>query len=250
MKWRLIDSDLSEPAFTVAADEAIAKARSENKVPNTLHFYRRNVPTISLGYFQEVEKSLNLKFCQQNNIQIVRRITGGSAIYTDSGHLVYGLAVDETILPKDRNKVFEKICGAIVMSLQELGIEAEFKLPNDILVNGRKISGSAQMRRWGIVLQHGTIVLNNDSKMLSCALKMDIAKIEERNQTPETYVTSLSETMGAQPDLEKVRSAIVHGFEAAFGIEFEESELTDYENELIRQLIIDKYGNKEWNMKR
>lgn len=250
MKWRLIDSGLSEPAFTVAADEAIAKARSENKVPNTLHFYRRNVPAISLGYFQEVEKSLELNYCRQNNIQIVRRMTGGSAIYTDPGHLVYGLAVGETILPKDRDGAFGKICGAIVLALQKLGIDSEFKLPNDILVNGRKISGSAQMRRWGIVLQHGTIVLENDSKTLSSALKMDIAKIEERGQRPETYVTSLSEVLGAQPDLEKVMSAVIHGFEEVFGIEFEKSRLTNYESELIDNLIAEKYGNDDWNFKR
>ncbi|MCK5641889.1 MAG: lipoate--protein ligase family protein [Gammaproteobacteria bacterium] len=246
----MVDSDLSEPAFTVAADEAIAKARSEGKVPNTLHFYRRNVPTISLGYFQEVEKSVNLKFCQQNNIQIVRRITGGSAVYTDSGHLLYGLAVDEAILPTGRNEAFETVCESIVLALKELGIEAEFKPVNDIMVNGRKISGSAQMRRWGIVLQHGTLVLSNEGNMLSNALKMDIPKIEERGQQPETYVTSISEITGQESDIKEIKSAIVKGFEAVFDIEFEASGLTDYENELIKQLINEKYGNNEWNMKR
>ena len=250
MKWRMVDSDLSEPAFTVAADEAIAKARSENKVPNTLHFYRRNVPTISLGYFQGIEKSLDMNFCRQNNIQIIRRVTGGSAVYTDPGHLIYGLAVDETILPKDKNKAFETVCSAIVLALKELGIAAEFKPPNDILVNGRKISGSAQMRRWGIVLQHGTLVLSNDNNMLSRALKMDLAKIEERGQQPETYVTSIAEITGQEPNLEKIKSAIVKGFEAVFDIEFEESGLTDYETELISQLINEKYGIEDWNLRR
>ena len=250
MKWRLIDSDLSEPAFTVAADEAIARARSEKKVSNTLHFYRRNVPTISLGYFQEIEKSIDMKFCQQNNIQIVRRVTGGSAIYTDPGHLIYGLAVDEAVLPNDKNKAFEMVCGTIVLALKELGIKAEFKPPNDILINGHKISGSAQMRRWGIVLQHGTLVLNNDNKMLSRALKMDISKIEELGQQPETYVTSIAEITGQEPDIKKIKAAIVKGFEAVFDIELEDSGLTNYENELIKQLINEKYGTEEWNLKR
>ena len=250
MKWRLVDSDLADPAFTVAADEAIARARSENKVPNTLHFYRRNVLTISLGYFQEVEKSINSQFCQQNNIQIVRRVSGGSAVYTDPGHLVYGLAVDEASLPSDRNKAFELVCGAIVLALKELGIEAQFKSINDVLVNGRKVSGSAQMRRWGIVLQHGTLVLSNEGNMLSSALKMDIKKIDARGQKPETYVTSISEITGQEPDIEKIKAAIVKGFESVFGIKFENSDLTHYENKLIKQLIIDKYGNDEWNLKR
>ena len=250
MKWRIINSDLSDPAFTVAADEAIARAVSENKVPNTLHFYRRNVPTISLGYFQQVDKSIDIDFCKRNNIQIVRRITGGSAIYTDPGHLMYGLAVGQDNLPDGRNDAFKMVCGAIVHALKELGIQAEFKPVNDVLVNGRKISGSAQMRRWGIVLQHGSLVMDNTSEMLSNALKQDMAKIQERGQKPETYVTSLSEILGTELDLEIIRSALVNGFEEVFNIKFEASGLTDYENELIDQLIAEKYGNKEWNFKR
>ena len=246
----MVDSDLSDPAFTVAADEAIARAVSENKVPNTLHFYRRNVPTISLGYFQQVEKSVDIDFCKRNNIQIVRRITGGSAIYTDPGHLMYGLAVGQEYLPEGRNDAFKRVCGAIVLALKELGVSAEFKPINDVLVNGRKISGSAQMRRWEIVLQHGSLVIDNDSEMLYKALKQDMVKIQERGQKPETYVTSLSEILGMQPDLEKVRSALVHGFETVFNIKFEESGLTDYENKLIDKLIDEKYGNKEWNLKK
>ena len=106
------------------------------------------------------------------------------------------------------------------------------------------------MRRWGIVLQHGTLVLSNEGNMLSNALKMDIPKIEGRGQQPETYVTSISEITGQEPDLEIIKKAIVKGFEAVFDIEFEASGLTDYENELIKQLINEKYGNNEWNMKR
>ncbi len=250
MKWRLVDSDLSSPVFTVAADEVIARARSEDKVPNTLHFYRRNVPTISLGYFQEVEKSVDLNFCQKHDISIVRRISGGSAIYADSGHLIYGLTVGQDYLSNDRNETFEKVCSAILFALKELNIVAEFKPPNDILVDGRKVSGSAQMRRWGIVLQHGTLVLNNDGNILSKALKMDIAKILDRGQQPETYVTSLSKVLGTSPDFEIVKKAIIHGFEKVFDIEFEESQFTDYENKLINQLIDEKYGTDSWNFKR
>ena len=250
MKWRIINTDLSDPALTVAADEAIARAVSENKIPNTLHFYRRNVPTISLGYFQEVEKSVDIDFCQKNNIQIVRRVTGGSAIYTDSGHLMYALVVDEAALPKDRNDAFKKVCGSIVQALGKLGVQAEFKPVNDIMVNGRKVSGSAQMRRWGIVLQHGSLVMKSSNEMLYKALKQDIAKIEERGQRPETYVTSLSEILGEELDLKTVRSALIQGFEDTFDIKFQESRLTNYENELIEKLIDEKYGNKEWNMKR
>lgn len=250
MDWRHIDSDLSEPAFTVAADEAIARARSKGLVPNTLHFYRRNRPTVSLGYFQEVEKAVNREFCKENGIQIVRRVTGGSAIYTDPGHLIYGLVLEENTLPADRTKAFGKVCGAIIHALGELGIDAVFKPANDVLVGGRKISGSAQMRRWGIVLQHGTVVLHNDQRMMTGALKMDLGKVHGRGFKPETYVTSLSEILGSQPKTELVKSALARGFENAFNVNFTESEFTDFERNHIKELVETKYGSDVWNLKR
>jgi len=250
MDWRLVDSDLSEPAFTVAADEAIARARAKGLVPNTLHFYRRNRPTISMGYFQEVEKAVDTEFCRMNGISIVRRVTGGSAIYTDPGHLIYGLALDESVLPTDRGKAFEKVCGAIVLALGELGIQAKFKPVNDVLVGGRKISGSAQMRRWGIVLQHGTLVIRNDRRMMVGALKMDIDKVHGRGLEAETYVTSLSEALGSQPDIGQVKSALANAFGAAFGVNFTQSGLTDFEKNLIVELVTTKYGCDDWNLKR
>jgi lipoate-protein ligase A len=250
MNWRLVDSGLSEPEFTVAADEAIAIARSKMLVPNTLHFYRRKCPTVSLGYFQEVRKAINIDFCKRNDVHIVRRMTGGSAIYTDSGHLIYGLIVDDNTLPLDRNKAFEKVCSAIVASLDFMGIEASFKPVNDVLVKGRKISGSAQMRRWGIVLQHGTLIMQNNQEMMIGALKMDKEKIMKRGMKPATYVTSLDEVLGRETDAESVKSALVNGFEDAFDISLIPSQLTEFEEEKIKELIEIKYGCEKWNFKR
>jgi lipoate-protein ligase A len=250
MNWRLIDSGSSEPEFTVAADEAIALARSKLLVPNTLHFYRRKCPTVSLGYFQEVEKATNRDFCKENDVRVVRRVTGGSAIYTDSGHLIYGLIVDEPTLSLDRNKAFEKVCSTLVIALDILGVKASFKPVNDVLVGGRKISGSAQMRRWGVVLQHGTLVLQNNHEMMVGALKMNIEKINKMGMVPTTYVTSLDEVLGKKADVEIVKSALVKGFEATFGVRLVSSQFTGYEVNKIKELIENKYGRDEWNLKR
>jgi lipoate-protein ligase A len=249
MKWRLVDSDLSEPAYTVAADEAMAIARSRELVPNTLHFYRRNKPTVSLGYFQKIQDSIDLEFCKRNNVSIVRRATGGSAIYTDPGHQIYGLAIGEDSAPPGRDASMEKICRAIVLALGELGVDSIFKPVNDVLVNGRKISGSAQMRRWGIVLQHGTIILRNDSEMMLGTIKMDAGKVRERGLEPHNYVTSIEETLGHEPNIDSVKKALLHGFCEVFDVEFERSHFSNFENELIQNLIETKYGTDAWNLK-
>ena len=249
MNWRFVDSDLKEPAYTVAADEAMALARSKGIVPNTLHFYRRKYPTVSLGYFQKVNEALDFNFCEKNDVRIVRRITGGSAIYTDSNHLIYGLAVDEGTLPGTREQTFEHVCSAIVVALESLSIKASFKPINDVLVEGRKISGSAQMRRRGIILQHGTIVLRNEPEMMMGALKMDKNKIKHSGLEPGTYVTSLTEVMDGPFDLAKVKQALVKGFEKVFHINFDHCRFSKFENDKIDELVRTKYGTKEWNFK-
>jgi lipoate-protein ligase A len=245
----LIDSDISEPEFTFAADEAIALARSKMLVPNTLHFYRRNCPTVSLGYFQKVDNATNYDYCIENDVRIIRRMTGGSAIYTDNGHLIYCLVADESTLP-DRNETFEKVCSAIVKALGSLDVEASFKPINDVLVNGRKISGSAQMRRWGIVLQHGTLVLQNNQEMMVGTLRMDLEKIKRRGLQPSTYVISLHEIYKRNADPLMVKSALSKGFESTFKVKLIPSKLCEYELECIKTLIERKYGNDEWNLKK
>ena len=249
MTWRLLDSGLSEPAFTVAADEAIALARAKGIVPNTLHFYRRDSPTVSLGYFQKIDKAIDLDFCRANGVRIVRRVTGGSAIYTDENQLIYGLAVDENSLPHEREMAFRKVCSAIVTALATMGIPAVHKPINDVLVSGRKISGSAQMRRRGIVLQHGTLVLKNDTAMMEGALRMDERKLSQRGLKPSTCVTSLFEIMGKVPDIEKVKASLVYGFEKEFDIHLESSDFTSQEAEIIDELIQKKYSRDVWNLK-
>ena len=249
MNWRFVDSGLCEPAYSVAADEAMAIARSKDSVPNTLHFYRRNRPTVSLGYFQKAGEALDLDFCRKNGISIVRRVTGGSAIYTDENHLIYGLAVDEKTVPTGREESMRLVCSAIVLALNELGVESSFKPANDILVEGRKISGSAQMRRWGIVLQHGTLILGNRPGMMQGALKMDEGKVRARGLAPSNYTVSLIEAMGVEPPLEKVKAALIHGFEEVFEISFDRQKFSEAEETRINELIEQKYGSDGWNLR-
>lgn len=245
----MVDSELCDPAYSVAADEAMALARSGDEVPNTLHLYRRNRPTVSLGYFQKVSQAVDLDYCRKNSVAIVRRVTGGSAIYTDMNHLIYGLAVSPDSLPGDRVGSFRKVCSAIVAALGLLGIKAHYKPINDVLVGGRKISGSAQMRRWGIVLQHGTLIMENDASSMVGALRMDIGKVKERGLEPLTYTTSLAEALGMPPDPAKVKAALVASFEEEFKTYVVKSDFTRSEKERIKELAETKYGLDSWNLR-
>lgn len=231
-----MDSDLLEPAKASALDEAILEARARGSVPNTLHLYRRNAPSISLGHFERAAESVNLEAAERLGVAVVRRMSGGSAIYTDRDHLIYAVIVGRGSVPESPQETFRRICQGIVAALGELGIEAQFRPVNDVLVHGRKISGSAQVRRHGAMLQHGTLMMRTDYERMFAVLK---------GKRPRDGLTSLAEEMTETPAIEAVKSSMAGGFAAALGAEMVRGELSFWEKEEAERLVRTAYGRKE-----
>jgi lipoate-protein ligase A len=239
MLWRLVDSDLAAPAYTAACDEAMMLARHQHIIPNSLHLYRRALPTVSIGYFEKVEESVDMEAMRRRGVGLVRRVSGGSAIYTDPGQVIYSVVLDNQIVPESPNATFELICKGVINALQLLGLKAEFKPVNDILVSGRKISGSAQTRKWDVVLQHGTLLVDTDLDAM-----FDVLKPGKKGRSKDS-VTSLARELDDAPSMEKVKNAMVQGFASAFGVEIIKGELTRYEEKMIETLLKEKYGREE-----
>jgi len=256
-EWRLLPLIEANAARQMAIDEAILTARIEGFVKrNTLRFYTWKPPAISLGYFQSVEQEVNLEAIKKFGIDLVRRITGGGAVFHDK-ELTYSLIVSEKcgIIPKNIQKSYEVICGAIVNALKnEFGLNAEFKPINDILVNNKKISGSAQTRRDGVILQHGTILLDVDVKKMFSLLKVSNEKIKDKLiKSVEERVTSLRREINKEVKIEEVREALIKGFENKLHVSFSNlkgENLTPKEEELAKKFYEEKYSRKEWNFKR
>lgn len=232
------------PEFSVAADEAILNARLRELVPNTLHFYVRNCPCISIGFNVALKESVAMDEVGRRNVRLVRRFSGGSAVYTDQGQLIYALIIDSDLLPGDIMQSYAKICGAIIRGLSLLGVAAVHKPMNDILVNGLKVSGSAQLRRGGIVLHHGTVMVDTDLDTLAAVIRPTKAKRSE----PPLFkrVTCLREVLERVPDMSEVKRAISNGISETFGITLREEPLTSHEMSDIERLIREKYGRQEW----
>lgn len=245
MIWRLLDTDLAPPAYTSAADEAIVLARQKNIVPNTLHLYRRDRPTISLGYFESFEESVDVEAARELGVQVVRRMSGGSAIYTDQNQIVYSVVLEKDIVPESPNETFSDVCGGIVEALGILGLKAEFKPINDVVVNGRKISGSAQIRKNDVVLQHGTVIVDADFDLMFKVLRTRRKRVKTKEG-----MTSLARELGRAPPMERVKSAIVEGFSRRFGVEIVRGVMTHYEQRTIEKLIEEKYGREEYTLQR
>lgn len=234
--WRLVDSGWKDAAYTAAADEAILTARAEGSAPSTLHLYRRDAPAISIGYFQKVGECVDLDVTREENISLVRRMSGGSAIYSDRGQLTYCLVADEHELPGTAEDVFESVCGALIDALSTFGIEAEHHRPNDVLVRGRKISGSAQVRRLGCIAQHGTILVDTDLGLMSRTLLSA--------KRPRDGMTTMALELGQAPPMEDVARAVVDGFCRTFGVTTVEGRLTERESGEIAHLLETKYSTK------
>ncbi|MBT3407174.1 lipoate--protein ligase family protein [Candidatus Woesearchaeota archaeon] len=244
MKWRLIIDKKANDAYTnMAIDEAIL---TSNYKP-TLRLYQWNPPAISVGYFQSLKKEVDIEKCKNEEIDIVRRITGGGAVFHDK-ELTYSFVCPEELVSHKIIDSYEKICNTIVRALKKFGLDAKFIPINDIIVNSKKISGNAQTRRDGIILQHGTILLDVDVDKMFSLLKVPDEKLKDKIiKNIKERVTS-TKHQGIN-DVNELKRNIVNGFEEEFLIEFNEENLTDKELELAKKYE-EKFKSDEWTFKR
>lgn len=244
--WRLIKTIETKGAMQMAIDEAILIHRIKNKVPNTLRFFTWKPKCLTIGYFQDINKEVNIEHAKKLNVDIVRRYTGGGAVFHDE-ELTYSLAISETDASRDIIESYKKICNAIINGLDAIGIQSEFKPINDITVNNKKISGNAQTRKQGIVLQHGTILIDVNVKKMFSLLKVPNEKIKDKMiKTVEERITCLKQELNKQITLDDLKCAITQSFEKTFNIKLIESKLTQEELNLAKKLYKEKYSTKQW----
>ncbi|MEM1582118.1 MAG: biotin/lipoate A/B protein ligase family protein [Candidatus Bathyarchaeia archaeon] len=253
-KWRLLDTGLRDAFYNMALDEAIAIARARDIVPNTVRFFRWEPSAVSIGYFQSMGEEVDVEACDRLGINYVRRRTGGGAVYHDrDGELTYSIIVIENhrLISRDFQKTYEILCSGLVEGLRLLGVPAEFKPINDIVVNGRKISGNAQTRGMGVVHQHGTILRDVNPQLMFTVLKVPSEKIRDKMiRSVEERVTSLKKYLGRDIGFGELKNALISGFESTFNIELESGEITDFEERMAMKLKEEKYSKKEWNFRR
>ncbi|MBU4179934.1 MAG: lipoate--protein ligase family protein, partial [Actinobacteria bacterium] len=177
-------------------------------------------------------------------VDCIRRWTGGGAVYHDpKGEITYSLIAPASSFPKNIIKSYEVICGWIVDGLKTLGIDAEFSPVNDIIVKGKKISGSAQTRRGGVLLQHGTILYDLDLATMFGVLNVSKQKITDKMiLSAQERVTSIS----AHRNVDKidVYKALVKAF--IDGKDYELGTWSRDELARARELSEKKYKSEEW----
>ena len=250
-EWRLLETGHNDAATNMAIDEAVMKHAGELGIP-TVRFYAWKPAAISIGYFQGIREEVELGKCRELGVDVVRRITGGGAVFHDA-ELTYSFVCsqDSGILPKNIIDSYKKICGSLIIGLKHIGLEASFVPLNDIAVAGKKISGNAQTRRSGAILQHGTILMEVDvDKMFSLLLvpneKLKGKLIEDVKQR----VTSLEQQKGKKISFGQLSSALRKGFEENFGVKLKKGKLAAEEKSLAKEIRENQFAAEQWNFKR
>ena len=253
--WRLLKLETYNAFVNMAIDEAILRARIAERVPNTLRFYRWKPSAVSIGKFQKPENEVYLDNCRRLGVDVVRRISGGGTVYHDAeDEVTYSLiAKTEDLGVTDIAAVYARIYAGIADALRLMGITADFNegdaknCPN-LTVKGKKISGSAQAHKSGIVLQHGTLLLNVDLERMFTLLRVPWAKTRvEVVEVAKNKHTSIKSELGHAVSAETANNALSVGFKNAFGIQLTEGELTPFERELAEELCREKYATDDWN---
>lgn len=234
----------------MALDEAILEARIQGAVPNTLRIYVFSPSAISIGYFQKIEESVVLERIRDYGYDLVRRPTGGGSVFHDEfGEITYSVIADEKTVGSDLVESYHYICSGLIEALRIFSIEASFKPINDVIVNGRKISGNAQLRRRGVVLQHGTLMYNTRLELLRVFLRVPKIKREVKSAAKSIGVTTISRELKRDVSLKEILNALIIGFEKTLG-EMDRGSYTPLEIELAYKLFREKYSSEKWLFKR
>lgn len=253
--WRLLNLETHNAFMNMAIDEAVLRARIENIVPNTLRFYCWKPSAVSVGKFQSVENEVELENCKKQNVDVVRRITGGGAVYhAAEDEITYSIiARKEDLGAKDIARVYARIYAGLAEAIKIFGMTADFNEGNarvcpNLTASGRKISGSAQSHKRGVVLQHGTLLLGVNLEKMFTFLRVPWAKTRmEIVSIAKRKITSMSDEVGKDVSMAEANSALVEGFQKALNLKLVDGKLTAYENELAIKLCRGKYATDDWN---
>lgn len=236
-----LETGSQDPCYNLAFEEYVLTHR---RLGDYLLLWQ-NDNTVVIGQNQNAEEEINRAFVEAHGIRVVRRTTGGGAVYHDLGNLNYSFITDAGETGK---LTMERFTGPVVSALQTLGVQAEASGRNDILVEGRKVSGTAQRLLNGRILHHGTLLFDADPAMVEGALRVDPEKFRSKGaKSVRSRIGNIREFLPDGMDLPSfwacLKTALAgEGFVTGF--------LTEEERSAVEALRRSKYGTWEWNFGR
>lgn len=232
-------SSSNNPAFNIATEEYLLKNYEDD-----FFFLYTNTPALIVGKHQNTLAEINLEKTEQENIPVVRRLSGGGTVFHDEGNLNYCF-----IKKGEKGKLvdFQKYSQPIVDTLQALNVDAKFEGKSDLTIDGKKFSGNASHIFKNKVMQHGTMLFSSDLKRLNQLLKVNPLKFKDRGiRSIRSRVTNISEHLSDSISIEKFSQLILQDLKTKFP-NAKKIKLSAIDNEKIEALMAEKYNNWEWN---
>lgn len=235
---RYLETGSQDPRYNLAFEELVLTGRTEGDY--ILLWQNQN--TVVIGQNQIAEEEINRAFVERHKIQVVRRTTGGGAVYHDLGNLNYSFITDAGAL---ETLSMARFTAPVIAALRSLGLDAEAGGRNDILVGGRKVSGTAQRVHKGRVLHHGTLLFDTDPEMIAGALNADPSKFHSKSaKSVRSRVGNIVDFLPEPMSLTDFWAFLIDalcrdGVEAAV--------LSREELQAVNALKAEKYDTWEWN---
>ena len=196
----LIVDKTTNPYWNLSAEEYLL-----TKVKEPVFRLWQNENAIIVGRNQNAIAEINTQFVEENNIKVVRRLTGGGAVFHDLGNLNYTF-IENKVASENTDQMFQRFTAPVIEALNNIGVKAYLHGRNDLLIDGRKFSGNAICINNNRILQHGTLLFNSSINNLSGALKTRAEKfIGKAVQSNRSRVTNISEHLTAQMDIVQFR---------------------------------------------
>ncbi|QKS73214.1 lipoate--protein ligase family protein [Paenalkalicoccus suaedae] len=258
----------------MALDEKLMDWHREGKIPPAIRFYEWDPATLSLGYFQRVERDIDLEAVKRHEVGFIRRPTGGRAVLHED-ELTYSIIVSEDHegIPLHVTEAYRVLSEGLLVGFRDLGLDAEFSIPRtqeerdalknprsavcfdapswyEMVVAGRKIAGSAQTRQNGVVLQHGSIIRSINEEKLFDMFKFKNERLRQRMQEGfKKKATPICDLLEVTPSISVMKQAFRDGFERALNISLVDYALTREQEDEVHHLAEKKYRSDAWTYK-
>ena len=268
--WNFINTGSKNPYYNMAMDEALLNFVSRGEIDPVIRFYTWNPATLSIGYFQRLQKEIDIDKVKEKGYGLVRRQTGGRGVLHDK-ELTYSVIVPESHpnMPSTVTEAYKIISQGLLEGFKNLGFETYFAIPRskeerdklkqprssvcfdapswyELVVEGRKIAGSAQTRQKGVILQHGSILQDIDIDDLFDMFKFKNERLKAKMK--ENFVqkaVAINDISNQHITLNEMENAFEAGFKKGLNIDFKPLEFTKKQLEEVQELE-DKYRSEAW----
>lgn len=247
VKWRLLDLGAIDGYTMTNLYEAVGTEVSDGNVPPTVILNHPESPFVNIGYHQLMEKEINVEYAKKQGFSLVRRTIGGGAILDGPWEQDYFVVInrDDPECPKTISGFYSKFMRPPLYALKALGMDASIRPPNDIIVNGKKISGNGAIGIEQANVLAGDLLLDAPTGLMSEIIKSPSEKFKDKlAESMSEWVTSIKSQTGKDTPRKTVKELIIDGFKEELGITLELGSMTKHESKSLESLVRERRKEK------